>query len=649
MPLYMNHVARAKTVIFSDGFESGTFLTTDVPPGAWTGLAVAGGGSATISAVGRHDGLYNAKFVVVPAGWSCVKKSFAEVATGFMRAYYTFSTLPATGETVYYAELRADLWYNMVAVVLENVSGNLFWGLIVAYNGTSYATYETAPSNPKTGVPFCIELKRDVTNGLEELWIDGVSKATNNINVTGYSNEIVVGSPDGNSISQQTCYVDSVVVADAYIGPETGFSIPPTFANISTNTTITGQPCSFNCLINDNTNVSAYIFSTNNTGSWINDTAVVFSSFFNATAAWANVTKTLNDADGKVVSYIWHANDTSNNWSRSGQYNFTTSALQNYLTVISPYGTPGGQGWYNAGKTAYASVSTGVVDHGNGTRHVFSSWNQDASGANYVQSNPILMNGPKTAMANWKTQYLLTVRTNPENITTIPGEGWHNSSTNAVLAAPLVAGWQFAYWEIDGVPQGIGTNPVTLNVTKPHTATAYYIHHDVAVSNVAPLKSIAWINGSIRVNVTVTNLGDYTETFNVTVYANTAIIGQTEVTLTSGNSKTITLTWNTTGFAKGNYTISTYAWPVPDETNTANNTYTYGIVKITILGDTNGDRKVNVLDLILIALHLGHTNGDGHTTYSPDWYKCMNTDLNSDGQHNVLDLIACALHLGQHW
>jgi len=49
-----------------------------------------------------------------------------------------------------------------------------------------------------------------------------------------------------------------------------------------------------------------------------------------------------------------------------------------------------------------------IVDHENGTHRVFTHWSGDASGTNYAQSDPIYMDGPKTATANWKTQYLVT-------------------------------------------------------------------------------------------------------------------------------------------------------------------------------------------------------------------------------------------------
>jgi len=82
--------------------------------------------------------------------------------------------------------------------------------------------------------------------------------------------------------------------------------------------------------------------------------------------------------------------------------------LQYYLTVSSPYGIAGGEDWYNSGTTAYATLNIGIVDHGNGTRRVFTNWSGDASGTNYSQSDPIIMDAPKTAIANWKTQHAVT-------------------------------------------------------------------------------------------------------------------------------------------------------------------------------------------------------------------------------------------------
>jgi len=155
--------------------------------------------------------------------------------------------------------------------------------------------------------------------------------------------------------------------------------------------------------------------------------------------------------------------------------NHTTIAhyvKQYYLTVISLYDTPGGMGWYNSSGTAYATLDTGMVDHGNGTRRVFTQWSGDASGMNYAESNPIIMDAPKTATANWKTQYYLTVQIDPPGITTIPGEGWYNYSETVELTAPAVAGYDFLNWDVDGDP--VSGNPIQVHVNETHTATAHY-------------------------------------------------------------------------------------------------------------------------------------------------------------------------------
>ena len=159
--------------------------------------------------------------------------------------------------------------------------------------------------------------------------------------------------------------------------------------------------------------------------------------------------------------------------------------LQYYLTVTSPYGIVGGQGWYDSGATAYATLNTDIVDHGNKTRRVFISWSGDASGTNYAQSNPITMSGPKTAVANWKTQYLLTVQTNPAGLSPQPtrnpaGEAgpanswWYDASINVTLTAQPVTDYTFNYWDVDGASKGTGVNPINVTMNTYHTATAYY-------------------------------------------------------------------------------------------------------------------------------------------------------------------------------
>lgn len=155
-----------------------------------------------------------------------------------------------------------------------------------------------------------------------------------------------------------------------------------------------------------------------------------------------------------------------------------------YLTVISPYGTPGGEGLYEYRTTAYATLDTSIIDYGNGTRRVFTHWSGDASGTNYTQSDPIYMNYTKTAIANWKTQYYLTLGTNPSNITTPTGQGWYDAGTFANISAPafvdIVSGtsrYRFLNWTTADMTEI--TNKISPSTTvlmdKPKTVTANYV------------------------------------------------------------------------------------------------------------------------------------------------------------------------------
>jgi hypothetical protein len=109
----------------------------------------------------------------------------------------------------------------------------------------------------------------------------------------------------------------------------------------------------------------------------------------------------------------------------------------------------------------------------------------------------------------------------------------------------------------------------------------------------------------MRINVTLANQGDFTEIFNVTVYANTTSIATQTITLTSLNSTTITFTWNTTGFAKGNYTIWAYAWPVSGETDMDDNLLSNGTVLVGVPCDVTGPTP-GVLDGVCNMRDIGY-------------------------------------------
>jgi hypothetical protein len=167
---------------------------------------------------------------------------------------------------------------------------------------------------------------------------------------------------------------------------------------------------------------------------------------------------------------------------------------------------------------------------------------------------------------------------------------------------------------------------------------------DVAIKDVTTFKTVVGQGYTLSISVTAKNYGIFTETFNVTVcYSQTAIIlsdgkNYATATLTSGDSATLAFTWNTTGVAKGNYTISANATILPDEADTIDNAFTDGTVLITFPGDVNGDGKVRVDDILAIALAFGSDLGD--LDYDP------NVDVNGDGKVRVDDILIAALKFG---
>ena len=198
--------------------------------------------------------------------------------------------------------------------------------------------------------------------------------------------------------------------------------------------------------------------------------------------------------------------------------------------------------------------------------------------------------------------------------------------------------------EIDG--SGIWNTPYVIdaNTTDQYPLMNPYTFvpaHDVAVTDVMSSKNVVGQGYSLNVAVTAADQGDYAETFNVTSYANAIVIGSENVTLPAGNSTTVTLTWTTTGFAYGNYTISAYALLAPGENNTGNNNITGGTVYIGIPGDVDGTGRVDMGDVVSILMAFGSTLGQPN--YNP------NCDIENTGRVDMGDVVIALRNFGQHY
>ena len=109
--------------------------------------------------------------------------------------------------------------------------------------------------------------------------------------------------------------------------------------------------------------------------------------------------------------------------------------------------------------------------------------------------------------------------------------------------------------------------------------------HDIAVTDVTASPALLEPGGAdpVYINVTVENLGQFTETFNVTVYyGEEEIDTETDVSLLEDSKITLNFIWNVTDVRGGSYIIKAEASGVADDANTENNIGTFRSVVIIL-------------------------------------------------------------------
>ncbi len=171
------------------------------------------------------------------------------------------------------------------------------------------------------------------------------------------------------------------------------------------------------------------------------------------------------------------------------------------------------------------------------------------------------------------------------------------------------------------------------------TVTILTAGHDIAVTHVGSSKTVVGQGYSFSIIVTVKNYGVFGETFNVTAYVNSTAIETRTVALASGEKADLLFVRNTSSMAKGNFTLSAGAGPVPGETETADNTATDGLIVVTIPGDLNGDRRVDIYDAIILSRAYNSIPGKSN------WNS--NADVNSDNVVDIYDAILISNNFGK--
>ena len=199
---------------------------------------------------------------------------------------------------------------------------------------------------------------------------------------------------------------------------------------------------------------------------------------------------------------------------------------------------------------------------------------------------------------------------------------------------------------------GIGDTPYAIDA---NNNDRYPLRtHDVATTSVKPSKSIVGQGDPVSICVTAENHGYSSESFNVTVYADSIVIAFAGVTLAEGKSTIITFIWNTTDSARGDYIISTAADAVPGETQIGDNHFTGDEIRVGISGDMNGDELVDLKDVYTVGRAFGSARNetDGSYWHTPCHSCCPhspNCDLNDDGKIDLRDYYATCKNFGKSW
>ncbi|TET21050.1 hypothetical protein E3J74_00650 [Candidatus Bathyarchaeota archaeon] len=162
---------------------------------------------------------------------------------------------------------------------------------------------------------------------------------------------------------------------------------------------------------------------------------------------------------------------------------------------------------------------------------------------------------------------------------------------------------------------------------------------NVAVTEIIPSETQIYQEENVTVDVTVQNYGDYNETFSVNCYTNSTSIGSQGVNLTAKASDVVTFTWNTSGFARGNYILKANASSVGGETYTGDNTITHENVRVKLLGDVDDNGVVDISDLYALSVAYGSV------PENPNWNE--EADMNGDNEVNGLDMSALVKKYGE--
>jgi hypothetical protein len=504
--------------------------------------------------------------------------------------------------------------------------------------------------------------------------------------LAGYTNSFGAGSYDFYLVKARSCTLTISVNITTPLGGTTNPTPGPYSYSVGTVVTVNATPYAnylfdhwvldgefsnttnpINVLMNTNHSVKAFFTRS-------------YSLTINATAGGTtNPTPgTYNYSSGTVINVTASPDNgyLFDHWVLDGEFSNTTNPInvlmntnhsvkafftRSYSLTINA--TAGGTTNPTPGTYNYSSGTVINVTASADTGYYLYYWKLDSKNVGAPNPINITMDTNHQLEAVFALlQYTLTINATAGGTTSPSGTRIYPYGYVAHVNASADTGYYLYYWKLDSKNVG-APNPINITMDTNHQLEAVFalLHHDIAVTNVTSPKIVVCQGfNCCDINVTVANQGSYTETFNVTVYANdtdtdnaTCIATFMNVTLATYTSTNLTFDWKTAGFARGNYTISAYAEPVPNETDIYNNNFTDGLIRVSMVGDLTGapghsiwdfvpDRSVDGSDLIVVAMCFGSWPG------APPPYRWnANCDITNDGFIDGSDLIIVARYFGQ--
>lgn len=195
-----------------------------------------------------------------------------------------------------------------------------------------------------------------------------------------------------------------------------------------------------------------------------------------------NVTVDQYVAGATGVRYYCAQNSLIVSSSGSYSFNYQTQYQLNMSTGPPGIADVGYGGWFNAGASAQTGLAPQLVPGPTGTQYAFVNWVVDGAAQNGTQIS-ITMSGPHNAIAEYKTQYLLTVNS-PNGLGNPQGGGYYDAGSTASFSVSSPEGYLiqqvFVQWQGDYAgtsPQGSITmdGPKTVNAVWTTSYTYAYV------------------------------------------------------------------------------------------------------------------------------------------------------------------------------